>query len=115
MAAFGTFRTWRDVRLESVVRSKADFGDWPRRSAHPAVSSSAPPFPKPMKHLVLNRSVDVLSCELVKVLHCFMFRLAVPDDRADPNGNGTAGSFWVRAVRSEQDISGTNWRRPRPS
>ena len=23
----GTFRTWRDVRLESVVRSKADFGE----------------------------------------------------------------------------------------
>jgi len=26
MSAIGTFRTWRDVRLESVERSKADIG-----------------------------------------------------------------------------------------
>ena len=26
MAAIGTFRTWRDVRYESVMRSIADFG-----------------------------------------------------------------------------------------
>jgi hypothetical protein len=26
MSAYGTFRTWRDVRYESVMRSIADFG-----------------------------------------------------------------------------------------
>src|SRR5258708_24275317 len=26
MSLFGTFRTWRDVRLESVMRTKADIG-----------------------------------------------------------------------------------------
>ncbi len=49
-----------------------------------------------MTHLVLNRRADVLSCELVKVLHCFMFRLAVPDDRADPNGTALVVSGFVQ-------------------
>jgi hypothetical protein len=37
-SAFGTFRTWRDVRLESVMRTKADvrqrlwFGFTPQRN-----------------------------------------------------------------------------------
>jgi hypothetical protein len=40
--SIGTFRTWRDVRLESAMRSKADV-DYANRSAPACVDDKYPP------------------------------------------------------------------------
>jgi len=48
-SGYGTFRTWRDVRLESVMRSRADIGE---RAATASVSGPLTAIIRPaIQHL----------------------------------------------------------------
>jgi hypothetical protein len=60
MSGFGTFRTQRDVRLESVMRFKADIGERKQGSASRSRPTSL--TANELRYLIVNPAV-LIDCE----------------------------------------------------